>query len=73
MQLFARYSCQWVRKSLGLDFKQFVDTLNVFATGTGAELILRYPGPNDELICEYALHLRQYCYRDQNNTGHTSH
>jgi hypothetical protein len=52
MQLFAYYSCPWVRKSLGLDFRQFVDTINVFSTGTGAELALRFPGPNEELICE---------------------
>lgn len=53
LQLFSHYSCPWVRKALGLQFTQFVDTLNVFALGTGAELVLRFPGPNEELICEY--------------------
>ncbi len=29
-----------------------MDTLNVFALGSGAELVLRFPGANEELICE---------------------
>ena len=27
--------------------------LNVFALSAGAELVLRFPGPDNELICEY--------------------
>lgn len=38
---------------MGLHFAQFVDTLNVFALGSGAELVLRFPGRNEELICEF--------------------
>lgn len=52
LQLFAEYSCPWVRRAFGLNLSQFMDTLNVFALGSGAELVLRYPGANEELICE---------------------
>ncbi|EIE20452.1 hypothetical protein COCSUDRAFT_67371 [Coccomyxa subellipsoidea C-169] len=51
-ELFSHYDCPWARKPLGLHFARFVDTLNVFALGSGAELVLRFPGPNEELICE---------------------
>ena len=54
LQLFTHYSCPWVRRAFGLHFGHFVDMLNVFALSTGAELVLRFPGPDNELICEYA-------------------
>ena len=56
-QLFSHYSCPWVRRAFGLQFGHFVGMLNVFALGSGAELVLRFPGPNEELICESALPL----------------
>ena len=52
VQAFSEYSCPWARKAFGLNFSQFMDTLNVFALGIGAELVLRFPGANEELICE---------------------
>lgn len=52
LQLFSEYTCPWVQRGFGLHFGQFVDTLNVFALGSGAELVLRFPGANEELICE---------------------
>lgn len=52
-QLFSHYSCPWVRRAFGLQFGHFVDMLHVFALGSGAELVLRFPGPDEELICEY--------------------
>ena len=52
LQLFLEYDCPWVRRGFGLHFNQFMDTLNVFALGSGAELVLRFPGANEELICE---------------------
>lgn len=52
LQLFSEYDCPWVRRGFGLHFNQFMDTLNVFALGSGAELVLRFPGANEELICE---------------------
>ena len=53
-QLFTHYGCPWVRRAFGLHFGHFVDMLNVFALGSGAELVLRFPGPDEELICECA-------------------
>ena len=41
----------WIRKVFGLPFGLLVDTLHVFNAGA-AELVLRYPGVNQELICE---------------------
>lgn len=55
MQMFASYRCPWVRRVTGLSFNAFIDVLSVFATMAGAELFLRYPGPDDELVCECAL------------------
>ena len=55
VQLFSHYSCPWVRRAFGLQFGHFVDMLNVFALGGGAEVVLRFPGPDEELICECAL------------------
>ena len=52
LQLFSEYSCPWVQRAFGLNFSQFMDTLNVFGLGSGADLVLRYPGANEELICE---------------------
>ena len=54
LQLFTHYSCPWVRRAFGLHFGHFVDMLNVFALSAGAELVLRFPGPDNELICECA-------------------
>ena len=56
-QMFASYHCPWARRVTGLSFTTLVDVLSVFATMAGAELILRYPGPDDELICECAASL----------------
>ena len=52
LQLFSEYDCPWVRRGFGLHFNQLMDTLSVFALGSGAELVLRFPGANEELICE---------------------
>ena len=54
MQMFASYECPWARKVFGLAFNTLTDVLSVFATMSGAELLLRYPGPDMELVCEYA-------------------
>ena len=56
-QMFASYHCPWARRVTGLSFTTLADVLSVFATMAGAELILRYPGPDDELICECATSL----------------
>ena len=53
-QLFGSYQCPWVRKVFGLSFSTLTDVLSVFATMTGAELLLKYPGPDMEMICECA-------------------
>ena len=50
-QLFVEYDLPWIRKEFGLQFGLLVDTLQVFTAGS-AELVLRYPGANQELICE---------------------
>ena len=50
--MFASYECPWVRKVFGLAFNTLTDVLSVFATMSGAELLLRYPGPDMELVCE---------------------
>ena len=57
LQMFASYECPWVRRVTGLSFNTLIDVLSVFATMSGAELRMRYPGPDDELICEYATQL----------------
>ena len=51
MQLFVEYNVPWLRKEFGLQFSLLLDTLHVFTAGS-AELVLRYPGVNQELICE---------------------
>ena len=50
-QLFAEYRCPWLRKTLGLSYSLLVDTLNVFASGSSDEVVMRFPGPNQELLC----------------------
>ncbi|KAK9820866.1 hypothetical protein WJX81_006622 [Elliptochloris bilobata] len=50
-ELFVEYEVPWLRKEFGLQLGLLVDTLHVFTAGT-AELVLRYPGANQELICE---------------------
>jgi hypothetical protein len=54
------YELPWIRKEFGLPFGLLVDTLHVFNAGA-AELVLRYPGVNQELICEYACAPHQAC------------
>lgn len=51
MQLFVEYTVPWLRKEFGLQFSLLLDTLHVFTAGS-AELVLRYPGVNQELIYE---------------------
>ncbi|KAK9824366.1 hypothetical protein WJX72_009731 [[Myrmecia] bisecta] len=50
--LFADYQLPAGRMEFGLTFSLLMDALNVFASGLGAELVLRYPGANSELVCE---------------------
>ena len=51
VQLFVEYTVPWLRKEFGLQFSLLLDTLHVFTAGS-AELVLRYPGVNQELIYE---------------------
>ena len=55
LQMFAEFSIPWVRRTFGLHFHLFIDTLNVFASTPGSELSIRFPGPDEELLFEYAL------------------
>ncbi len=56
LQLFSAFHCPGGRRLFSLPFAALLDTLLVFASAPGAELDLRYPGPNQELTLEYAPH-----------------
>ena len=60
-QIFASYQCPWVRRVTGISFTTLIDVLSVFATMSGAEAYLRYPGPDEEFICECAAAQRLLC------------
>lgn len=51
-QVFAEYQVPWERKTFGLHFHNFTDTLTVFASTSTSDLTIRYPGPNEELTFE---------------------
>ena len=53
-QVFAEYHVPWDRKTFGLHFHNFTDTLTVFASTSTSDLTIRYPGPNEELTFECA-------------------
>lgn len=50
--LFAGVDCPQGRQTFGLQWALLVDTLSVFASLGTADLELRYPGPNMELVFE---------------------
>ena len=52
MQLFADFRSPGAKRTLGVPLNQLIDILNVFAIGFGGELSLKYPGPDNELLCE---------------------
>lgn len=69
-QLFAAVECPEGRQTFGLQWALLVDTLSVFASLGTADLELRYPGPNMELIFEcVSLHIARSCC--QTNTAST--
>jgi hypothetical protein len=53
VQLFAEFECPWVRKQFGLQFSVLLDTISVFQSSLSqSDLVLKFPGANEELICE---------------------
>ena len=53
VQLFADYRCPWVQKQFGLPYSLLLDTIYVFHSSLSqSDLVLRFPGADEELICE---------------------
>ncbi|KAK9785180.1 hypothetical protein WJX73_005914 [Symbiochloris irregularis] len=69
-EVFAEFQVPWVRKTFGLHFHTFTDTLTVFASTSTSDLTIRYPGPNEELTFELveAISEQQLCTYARINT-----
>ncbi|CAG9460849.1 unnamed protein product [Pedinophyceae sp. YPF-701] len=50
--VFSTFECPGPSRTLGVRIQQLIDVLKVFACSPDAELRLRYPGPNAELLLE---------------------
>lgn len=61
MKLFADFRCPGAKRTLGVPLTQLIDILNVFAIGFGGDLNLKYPGPANELLCEYVSWAITWC------------